>query len=933
MKFSKLVYALLISGVALPSLAATQLVTSFEQGEKHSYTIDGYGDAGVTPVTEPVTNGVQSLKVELGAKYAGGAKIYAPTWFGWGEQKYVVFDIVNLGSENVNYGVKALSNDIWEDRSAIFDLFNVEANTTLKDVKFSLDTTEWGNIGAEYTKAGIMELQFFTGETPNQTVYIDNIRISDGEIDEPVEPGQPEPASKVTAAPVNTLQLVDDFEEQYSHVYLDSGVTLALVDSKVSQGSKAAKINFPAAYDAIKFYPSEAWNWSNETLGQHGAIALDVTNTGDQDTTLYGRLQSGYDSEQIVGTSYGYNIKAGETKTVYISLNNNAKLNVVDEVGMRQLPAYSMSHWEDPIALDLAQVSEIRYYTDNQSTAEFVFDNLRVIPDLNHQTGFSEIVDALGQNNHFDFTNKIKSKSQLSGLGAKEAQLLGKLVKRSPYGGALPNSGIEADQSCVLTNAASFNVCKTPQGKWYLVDPEGNAFFSSGLANIRLADTYTMTGVSNDTPSSLRQGMFTDIPSNYINSNYGPVFSGPVTRGEAVSFYGNNRDSRHGDEATWRINTVKRFQDWGFNTLGNWTDPSFYAMSEIPFVVNGWVNSGPGRKQTSVMGPDGYWGKLPDPWDSNFSANAKMMADEIATQVNSLSTAQKLKIVGIFVDNEMSWDDEGNPSNTYRNLNGEAKTMAQIAEQYYSVVSGALEAAGLGNYLYLGNRFADWGRTPEVVAVAAKYADVLSFNIYKKNIAEDWDADQLAQIATLDRPVIIGEYHFGALDSGNYGEGIQVAASQKDRAEKYAAYMDSVLANKHFVGAHWFQYIDSPIAGRAWDGENYNVGFVNVTDAPYTEMTDKARVVNCQIYGDDCASLDPTAEVTMKMSSIDELYSGNNIGVTQADLISDNDPEDPTGPEEPANPETNKPYKNEGGSLSVFGFLMLVILRFTRCFD
>ena len=50
------------------------------------------------------------------------------------------------------------------------------------------------------------------------------------------------------------------------------------------------------------------------------------------------------------------------------------------------------------------------------------------------------------------------------------------------------------------------------------------------------------------------------------------------------------------------------------------------------------------------------------------------------------------------------------------------------------------------------------------------------------------------------------------------------------------------------VGAHWFQYTDSPLTGRAHDGENYNVGFVSITDIPYPEMVEAAKAFNKDLY-------------------------------------------------------------------------------------
>ena len=78
--------------------------------------------------------------------------------------------------------------------------------------------------------------------------------------------------------------------------------------------------------------------------------------------------------------------------------------------------------------------------------------------------------------------------------------------------------------------------------------------------------------------------------------------------------------------------------------------------------------------------------------------------------------------------------------------------------------------------------------------------------------------------------------------------GLVHAADQADRARMYLNYMESVAALPSMVGAHWFQYVDSPLTGRAFDGEGYNVGFVTVTDIPYPEMVDAARSFNARLY-------------------------------------------------------------------------------------
>jgi agarase len=64
----------------------------------------------------------------------------------------------------------------------------------------------------------------------------------------------------------------------------------------------------------------------------------------------------------------------------------------------------------------------------------------------------------------------------------------------------------------------------------------------------------------------------------------------------------------------------------------------------------------------------------------------------------------------------------------------------------------------------------------------------------------------------------------------------------------YQDYLRTVLDHPAFVGCHWFQYIDEPLTGRTYDGENYNIGFLTVTDAPYPEMVAAAKAAHGEAY-------------------------------------------------------------------------------------
>ncbi|MDO6575311.1 hypothetical protein, partial [Staphylococcus pasteuri_A] len=73
------------------------------------------------------------------------------------------------------------------------------------------------------------------------------------------------------------------------------------------------------------------------------------------------------------------------------------------------------------------------------------------------------------------------------------------------------------------------------------------------------------------------------------------IHTGPLEHGEVFSFYSANLqrkyapDSRDDAIGVWRDVTLARMLDWGFTSLGNWADPSFYGNQKVAYVANGWI--------------------------------------------------------------------------------------------------------------------------------------------------------------------------------------------------------------------------------------------------------------------------------------------------------------------------------------------------------
>lgn len=752
-----------------------------------------------------------------------------------------------------------------------------------------------------------------TSETAN-TAAVDSAQLSQQD-------------SVQQAANVNLISVLYDFEdtEQLQHIIAKN----AQFSQVKNDSNNVLEVNFLSEvnYKAnITLKAASPWDVSGH---QDVAIAVDITNHSDASTPLYVKAfdQNDHQSRSTV-------VPASSSQTYYIVLSGD---ELDQNTGIRSNPKYWLTDYQQiewrggKKDLDLHHITAVEFQVGGSLVDKHLsFDNVRLITPKDVISDYLvSLVDQFGQNAKHHFNGKVNSVEQLQQRSAQEIAQLEKaprLADRSQFNGWVNGPKLEA--------TGYFRVDKY-QDKWTLVDPDGYLFFSNGIANIRMANTSTITGYDFDpasiniklatdlTPedslglnqvdhqalpsrklvSALRSNMFSWLPSydEPLGQNFGyrrSVHTGPVPSGETFSFYRANLQRKFAENdpkklfEKWKDNTINRMHSWGFTSFGNWVDPEYYQMNRLPYFANGWII---GNFKTVSSGND-YWSPLPDPFDPVFADRAKATIAQIAAEVNNNPWC-----VGVFIDNEKSWgmmeslngqygivintlSRSANESpakaafvaalrdkySTIEALNSAWKQqlswneialgidlpkvnkaieddlsmlLSLYAEAYFKTVSTTLKQH-MPNHLYMGARFASWGMTPEVRAAAAKYVDVMSYNYYNEGI----DKGFWRFLDEVDRPSIIGEFHNGAVDSGLLHPGLVPAQSQADRGVMYQDYMRSVIDNKYFVGAHWFQYIDSPLTGRAYDGENYNVGFVSVTDQPYTELVEAAKKINRELY-------------------------------------------------------------------------------------
>ena len=735
-----------------------------------------------------------------------------------------------------------------------------------------------------------------------------------------------------TSLTSDVLAVLVDFEpatEGHAEMFTESAAA-ELVGTDDEGKALALRFVPEADAQAVAFRFDPALDWS----GYDGFnIAFDARNPGDESVHLFLSL-----TDTMGATIYhSASLPAGGGGSYYAVVNGPSRK--VD-TGLRDNPPPWEGEEEKLIymwqrgELDIGAIEEVRFFVSGTiAEKQLLLDNVRLRRNPDHDPAYLEgLVDEFGQNARTDYPLKVHSLEELQQAAREELAALdasGPLPDRSRFGGWKDGPRLEA--------TGYFRTEKV-DGKWWLVDPDGYLFFSNGLANVRIANLTTLTGVDFRDPSvryvdpsevtpedsigivqvsdearqtryvslPVRHGMFTWLPeyNHELANHYSfrrSAHRGPIDGGETFSFYRANLERRYGETGPesflrkWEEVTLARMLDWGFTSMGNWVDPAFYPNEQLPYFANGWII---GEFKT-LASPLPVWAPMPDSFDPEFVRRADVTIEVIADEIQDSPWC-----VGVFVDNEKSWGlREGTVPERYglildalsreaiespakraftvrlqetygdiALLNARWNTslaswdelaagveftdysegavadlsmlLEMLSEQYFRVVHEALEKH-LPNHLYMGVRMATWGMPDETVKAAVRYSDVLSFNIYEEGLREE----EWAFLGEIDLPAIIGEWHIGATsDTGLFHPGLIYAANQADRAAMWRVYMDSVLAHPNFIGAHWFQYVDSPITGRAFDGENYNVGFVSTTDIPYPEMVAAAKSFHASMY-------------------------------------------------------------------------------------
>ncbi len=425
--------------------------------------------------------------------------------------------------------------------------------------------------------------------------------------------------------------------------------------------------------------------------------------------------------------------------------------------------------------------------------------------------------------------------------------------------------------------------------RWWLLDPEGYAFVSVGVDCIRDNATGVITG---------QEDLLEWVPDK-SNEVYKAAYSG---RGEMVmlDYYKTNLMRVFGESwrEKWETITSGQIREFRLNTIANWSDTNYACKAKLPYVLP--LNGFPSTKQNLFR-------DFPDVFSSEYLDNAKQFASQLEDYKGDPY------LIGYFLRNEPHWafgahdiafemfatpqpseskntfarwlstqypginefnqswnlqlaDFEALTTQTFEEYPSEKakedfwKFSEILVKKYVDVPCDEVEKVD-PDHLNLGMRYA-W-ISSDLLYKAGDRFDVFSINGYGNP-----GPPATAEIARISgKPVMIGEYHFGATDRGLPASGIQGALSQEERGKAYRYYLEQGLARPELIGIHYFQWLDQPVFGR-FDGENYNIGFMDICNRPYSELTEAAIQSHTRMYEVAAGETAPYDEVIERIPSI-----------------------------------------------------------------
>lgn len=351
--------------------------------------------------------------------------------------------------------------------------------------------------------------------------------------------------------------------------------------------------------------------------------------------------------------------------------------------------------------------------------------------------------------------------------------------------------------------------------RWWIVDPDGNAFITVGRNHAE--------------ESNLK------YPHN-------------------VEIW----KEKYGSRERWiRDGLVKDLKDWGFNTIG-WTgeyisgdwgvaldwfgDPidlghshgwaaADYAVANMPYCLQ--------LRLAAIEDWNGH-PAFPDVYSEDFDKYCDFLARSICSD-----HADSKNLVGYFLVDIPAWLPHAG-GRDFPQLEGlgekeRDEKLFDIATKYYATIAKHIRAYD-SNHLILGDRFNGNKGIPEPVLEAMKpFVDVLSIQYFTgadsdshRQMKEDFARWHEAS----GKPVInadLGNWTSTELNPNRVSD----IETQAGRGSDYVGAVGELLSEPWFIGWHWCAYVEN--TARGW-------GIKDPWDEPYEDFVNPVRDFNRGVY-------------------------------------------------------------------------------------
>lgn len=380
------------------------------------------------------------------------------------------------------------------------------------------------------------------------------------------------------------------------------------------------------------------------------------------------------------------------------------------------------------------------------------------------------------------------------------------------------------------------------KGRWWVVDPLGNAFINIGMVDVAPAST--------ETEQAAMKSEFGDVPQ-------------------------------------WAEKTSELLSECGFNALGAWSNVDVFRQTvkqrskPLAYTIMKNFMSDYGKKRGGTYQDPGHTG-YPDRTIFVFDPAFEGFCDEYARGL--AGNKDDPNLFGYFSDNELPFErlsldrylgkkdtaDYGcraarawlkekgieagsigaggivdGITDTVRN-----EFLAYMAERYYSIVSKAIKKYD-PNHLYLGSRLhSNELKVEPFFRVVGKYVDVIAINYYR--VWTPVAADMHNWEAWSGKPFLVTEWYTKGEDSHmtNYSGAGWIVKTQEDRGKFYQNFALALLESKVCVGFQWFKYQDNDPTNTRADPSNTdaNKGIVNTHYQLYQPLVLRMRALNKEVY-------------------------------------------------------------------------------------